>query len=127
MDGSGNGSRTYGPETGVSLGGHARSGYRHELGLQDGSASMLMAVGRNRAGLGSAPISAGSARKRASMCTQEIYSGGVSSSGNDVTQAKSGPNEWTQIGSPENRRAQTSLCGRFDCQIDQASLAVMAD
>ena len=61
------------------------------------------------------------------MCAQEIYSGDVSSSRNDVTEAKSGPNEWTQIGSPENRTTQSSLCGRFDCRIDQASLAAMAD
>jgi hypothetical protein len=104
-----------------------RSGYGHELGLQGGSVSMLMAVGRDRVGLGSAPISTGSARNRASMCAQQIYSGGVSSSGNDVTEAKSGPTEWTQIGSPENRMTQSSLCDRFDCRIDQASLAAMAD
>jgi hypothetical protein len=88
---------------------------------------MLMAVGRNRAGHGSAPISTGSARNRASMCAQNICSGGVSSSGNDVTEANSRPSEWTQIGSPENRTTQSSLRGRFDCRIDEASLAAMAD
>ena len=61
---------------------------------------MLMAVGRNRAGHGSVPLSTGSARNRASMCAQNICSGGVSSSGSDVTEANSGPSEWTQIVEP---------------------------
>ena len=73
------------------------------------------------------PISTGSARDRASMCALNFCSGGVSSSGNDVTEANSGPSEWTQIGSPENRTTQSSLRGRFDCRIDEASLAAMAD
>ena len=57
------------------------------------------------------------------MCAQNVCSGGVSSSGNDVTEANSRPSEWTQIGSPENRTTQSSLRGRFDCRIDEASLA----
>ena len=61
------------------------------------------------------------------MSAQNICSGGVSSSGNDLTQANSGPSEWTQIGSPENRTTESSLRGRFDRQIDEASLAAMAD
>jgi hypothetical protein len=61
------------------------------------------------------------------MCAQNICSGGVSSSGNDVTEANSGPSEWTQIGSPENRTTQSLLRVRFDYLIDEASLTVMAD
>jgi hypothetical protein len=61
------------------------------------------------------------------MCAQNICSRGVSSSGNDVTEANSGASEWTQIGSPENRKIQSSLRDRFDCRIDEASLAAMAD
>jgi hypothetical protein len=56
-----------------------------------------------------------------------MFSGGLSSSGNDVTEANSGPSEWTQIGSSENRTPQSSLRGRFGWRIDQASLAAMAD
>ena len=61
------------------------------------------------------------------MCAQNICGGDVSSSGNDVIEANSGPSEWTQIGSLENRTPQSSLRGRFDCRIDEASLAAMAD
>lgn len=61
------------------------------------------------------------------MCAQNICGGDVSSSGNDVIEANSGPSEWTQIGSLENRTPQSSLRGRFDCRIAEASLAAMAD
>jgi hypothetical protein len=61
------------------------------------------------------------------MYAQNICSGGVSSSGNNVTEVNSGPSEWTQIGSSENRTTQSSLRGRVDCRIDEASLAAMAD
>jgi hypothetical protein len=88
---------------------------------------MLMAVWRNHAGHGSAPISTGSATESSVDVRANIFSGGVSSSGNDVTEAKSEPSEWTQIGSPENRTTQSSSRGRFDCRIDEASLAAMAD
>jgi hypothetical protein len=60
------------------------------------------------------------------MCAK-YCGGGVSSSGNDVTEANPGPREWTQIGSLENGTPQSSLRGRFDCRIDEASLAAMAD
>jgi hypothetical protein len=61
------------------------------------------------------------------MCVQKISSNGVSSSGNDVTEANYGPSEWTQIGSPEDRTTESSLRGRFDRRIDEASLAAMTD
>jgi hypothetical protein len=51
----------------------------------------------------------------------------VCSTGNDVTEANFRPSESTQIGSPERRTTQSSLRGRFDCRIDEASLAAMAD
>jgi hypothetical protein len=61
------------------------------------------------------------------MCEQNICGGGVSSIGNNVTEANSGPSERRQIGRAKNRTTQSSLHPRFDCRIDEASLATMAD